>query len=124
MTYYITSVKFLCYKIFTVIEITDTGYTVHEVMDMKLHTNFLRRLAVSTLLLCSMVPTVCAAAPAYTMTIADGFIAVWDHGAGDWYLRSAVPAAMLTEQDRQLLQQGLELPGSAALTRALEDFCS
>ena len=91
---------------------------------MKLHTNFLRRLAVSTLLLCSMVPTVCAAAPAYTMTIADGFIAVWDHGAGDWYLRSAVPAAMLTEQDRQLLQQGLELPGSAALTRALEDFCS
>lgn len=124
MTYYITSVKFLCYEIFTVIEITGMGYTVHEVIDMKLHTVFLRRLAVSALLLCSAIPTAQAAAPAYTMTIADGFIAVWDHAAGDWHLRSAIPSAMLTEQDRQLLQQGLELPDSAALTRALEDFCS
>lgn len=124
MTYYITSVKFLCYKIFTVIEIIGAGYTVHEVIDMKLHTRFLRRLAVLALLLCSVAPAVRAAAPAYTMTIADGFIAVWDHGAGDWHLRSAVPAAILSEQDQQLLRQGLELADSAALTRALEDFCS
>ena len=124
MTYYITSVKFLCYKIFTVIEIIGVGYTVHEVIDMKLHTRFLRCLAISVLLLCSVAPAVRAAAPAYTMTIADGFIAVWDHGAGDWHLRSAVPAAILSEQDQQLLQQGLELADSAALTRALEDFCS
>ena len=124
MTYYITSVKFLCYKIFTVIEIIGAGYTEHEVIDMKLHTRFLRRLAVLALLLCSVAPAVRAAAPAYTMTIADGFIAVWDHGAGDWHFRSAVPAAILSEQDQQLLQQGLELADSAALTRALEDFCS
>ena len=124
MTYYITSVKFLCYKIFTVIEIIGVGYTVHEVIDMKLHTRFLRRLAVSALLLCSVAPAVRAAAPAYTMTIADGFIAVWDHGAGDWHLRSAVPVAIFSEQDQQLLRQGLELADSAALTRALEDFCS
>ncbi len=124
MTYYITSVKFLCYKIFTVIEIIGAGYTEHEVIDMKLHTRFLRRLAVSALLLCSVAPTARAAAPAYTMTIADGFIAVWDHGTGDWHLRSAVPAAILSEQDQQLLRQGLELADSAALTRALEDFCS
>ena len=124
MTYYITSVKFLCYKIFTVIEIIGVGYTVHEVIDMKLHTRFLRCLAISVLLLCSVAPAVRAAAPAYTMTIADGFIAVWDYGAGDWHLRSAVPAAILSEQDQQLLRQGLELADSAALTRALEDFCS
>lgn len=124
MIYYITSVKFLCYKIFTVIEIIGTGHTVHEVNDMKVHTCFLWRLVIPVLLLCSMVSNVRAAVPAYTMTIADGFIAVWDHCTGDWHLRSAVPAAMLTEQDRQLLQQGLELADSAALTRALEDFCS
>lgn len=64
------------------------------------------------------------AAPAYTMTVRDGFVAVWDHGSGSWYLQTRIPVSQLPEADRDLLHRGLSLADSAALTRALEDFCS
>lgn len=64
------------------------------------------------------------AAPSYTMTVRNGFVAVWDHGSGSWYLQTRIPAGQLPETDQELLRRGLPLADGAALTRALEDFCS
>lgn len=68
--------------------------------------------------------TAAAAAPHYTMQLHNGFVAVWDHRDQSWLLHTDVPETMLQSSDRALLQQGLELADSAALTQALEDFCS
>lgn len=75
--------------------------------------------AAAALLSCSVW-----AAPAYTMTARDGFVAVWDHGSESWCLQTRIPVGQLPEDDQSLLHRGLPLADDAALTRALEDFCS
>lgn len=124
MIYYITSVKFLCYKIFTVIEKAGAGQTDGEVMTMKQRRTVLRRSLLSAAAAAALLSVSVWAAPAYTMTVQGGFVAVWDHGSGSWYLRTRIPVGQLPEADQSLLRQGLPLADGAALTRALEDFCS
>ena len=123
MTYYITSVKFLCYKIFTVIEKAGAGQTDGEVMTMKQCRTVLRRSLLGAAAAALLSVSVWAA-PAYTMTVQGGFVAVWDHGSESWCLRTRIPVGQLPEADQALLRRGLALSDGAALTRALEDFCS
>lgn len=54
-----------------------------------------------------------------------GYVAVWQAEDPQPLLyRTDTPAASLLPMDRARLQRGLRFPDLAALTQALEDFCS
>ena len=64
------------------------------------------------------------AAPPYTMTHRQGFIAVRENEGGQWVYCSEIPVEALASRDQLLLELGLGLYNRADFTRAVEDFCS
>ena len=73
--------------------------------------------------LCSLVCALALLSPAFWMQTRGGSIQYYARASGLWH-GTGVSAAGLSAADRALLACGLPLEDSAALTRALEDFCS
>ena len=74
--------------------------------------------AISALALCAQ----CACT--YFLTARGGEIFYREQTQGAW-LDTGVPlSALPSERDRAMISQGIRFPARAALTRALEDFCS
>ena len=85
------------------------------------------RRAARTIAACAaavFLSTAAAAASPYTMTLHDGFICVVEGDSGTLLYRSDVPASLLSQRDRLLLEAGIPLETQADFTRAVEDFCS
>ena len=61
--------------------------------------------------------------PGFLLRARSGRIQYYDYAAGLWH-ETDIPARRLSLTDRALLACGLPLEDAAALTRALEDFCS
>lgn len=60
----------------------------------------------------------------FILGISRGYVAVWqDEDPLPLYLTDT-PAEILPPEDEAMLRRGLRLPDQAALTAALEDFCS
>ena len=78
----------------------------------------MRRL-IAACLLCAALCT-SADAAAYFLTIREGRICYREVQSAQWTNTGCRSGA----GERALLENGLYLPGRAALTRALEDFCS
>jgi len=66
----------------------------------------------------------CPAGASYVLRAEDGFLRAREETDGSLVYQSRIPVSALPERDRLLLSAGLVLPDRAALTRALEDFCS
>lgn len=73
--------------------------------------------------LCSLACALALLSPAFWMQTRGGSIQYYDRASGLWH-GTGVSAISLSAADRALLACGLPLEDSAALTRALEDFCS
>ena len=80
--------------------------------------------SVAACLTALLLATAAVAASPYTMTTRDGFVCVVDSNTGDVFYRSDIPAALLSQRDRLLLEAGIALETQADFTSALEDFCS
>lgn len=66
----------------------------------------------------------CPAGASYILRAEDGFLRAREEPGGALVYQSEIPVSALPERDRFLLAAGLFLPDRAALTRAMEDFCS
>ncbi len=66
----------------------------------------------------------CPAGASYILRAEDGFLRAREEPGGALVYQGEIPVSALPERDRPLLSAGLLLPDRAALTRALEDFCS
>ena len=82
----------------------------------------MKRLIVLVLLCAALTPGV--RAEGYLLQAFDGQILYRALPDGDWMAASQSGAALIGAHDRALLARGMYLPSRAALTRALEDFCS
>mgnify|MGYP006902872790 FL=1 len=60
----------------------------------------------------------------FLLTVKDGRICWRETGTHTYVDAGKSVSALPFPRDRELLSQGLVLPDRAALTRALEDFCS
>lgn len=78
------------------------------------------------LLLCALCAQLTGAARAadYKLAIRGRHICYQEAHTGAWVDTGVCADQTLGAQDRLLLQAGLHLHGRAALSRALEDFCS
>lgn len=63
-------------------------------------------------------------AAAWVLRAEDGFLTVRDLENGTEFRKTGIPLQALPEPDRPALEAGIVLPDHAALTKALEDFCS
>lgn len=61
---------------------------------------------------------------AWLLRAENGQLIVRDLDGGDGVFETGVPLSALPEQDRTALLSGIVLHDHAALTKALEDFCS
>ena len=77
-------------------------------------------------LICALFLTlsVCCGAPAYLLRLQGGRICYREMTEDRWTDTGKSALSVPGAEDRALLSRGLLLPGRAALTRALEDFCS
>lgn len=64
------------------------------------------------------------AGAAWILRAEDGFLTVRELESGAAFLQTGVPLSALPEKDRPALENGIVLSDHAALTKALEDFCS
>lgn len=70
------------------------------------------------------VPSICAAGGSYILGVQHGLIAYYDPAADNWTQTTCPLDALPNAQDRRVLSSGLSMDSRAALTRALEDYCS
>ncbi len=85
----------------------------------------MKKLAAFTVL-AAVLPALlaCPAGASYVLRAEDGFLRARDEADGSLVYQSRIPLSSLPERDRLTLSAGLVLPDRAALTRALDDFCS
>ena len=78
----------------------------------------------TTIIRCVLFLALCAAAGRYALAVLDGSICYCEPPDGAWVDTGVAAASLPRAQDRALLSRGISFPSRAALTRALEDFCS
>lgn len=70
------------------------------------------------------VPSIRAAGAGYILGVQNGLIAYYDPAVDGWTQTACPLDALPNAQDRQALSSGVSMDSRAALTRALEDYCS
>ena len=73
---------------------------------------------------CLLFLALCASAKPYFLTIRNGTICYCMPPDGAWVNTGVCASSLPHAEDRSLLSDGIYFPNRAALTRALEDFCS
>ena len=73
---------------------------------------------------CALFLALCAATKPYCLTIQNGTIRYCAPPDGAWVDTGVRASSLPRAEDRLLLSGGICFPNRAALTRALEDFCS
>ena len=74
-----------------------------------------------------LFPLLCALillSPAFLLRSRGGYLQYYEYTAACWHSTCTRSAALPNAADRALLVCGIPLEDRAALTRALEDFCS
>ena len=74
--------------------------------------------------LCTILFAALLLSPAFWLQTRGGQISYRDCASGVWHETGVCADALPNAGDRALLHCGLPLADAAALTRALEDFCS